>query len=272
MKTNNGIILDGNDLSTPEISNAGFHNSIYRGKSIGSYLTDGSLWIRISSGKFEDLFVGDYFDVTIDDISTRMLIAGFDIFLKVGDPADNATILTRHHAVIIPVKHLTDAAMSTLDDTTPLPYINTEMFTDILPSKAASLGNMIGESHVLSSTEYLTSSIDENAKNCMRPEIIGASNGCVYMTSKANLLSETELYGFMSFSSSGYENGMRCYGQLPLFRLNPRLIVSSTTLDSGYWLRNVASKKTYCLCYNSGEATRDIRTAIHGVRPRFIIG
>ena len=39
---------------------AGSHNALFRGKDITSYFNDRTLWSRISSGTFEDLFVGDY--------------------------------------------------------------------------------------------------------------------------------------------------------------------------------------------------------------------
>lgn len=51
------------DLTNKSV--AGYHNSIFRGKNVTSYLTDGTLFTRISSGSFEDLFVGDYIVKTI---------------------------------------------------------------------------------------------------------------------------------------------------------------------------------------------------------------
>ena len=39
--------------------NAGFHNSIFRGKNLGTSITS-EQWSAISSGTFDDLFIGDY--------------------------------------------------------------------------------------------------------------------------------------------------------------------------------------------------------------------
>ena len=77
----------------------------------------------------------------------------------------------------------------------------------------------------------------------------------------------------MSYSSSGYENNMVNYGQLPLFRLNPQKI---TTIDSlgnrdEYWLRNVAKTGYFCTVTEGQANFRNANNA-NGVRPRFIIG
>ena len=46
-------------------NNAGFHNSIYRGKNLTGVYTIEQICSRISNGTFDDLFIGDYFDITI---------------------------------------------------------------------------------------------------------------------------------------------------------------------------------------------------------------
>lgn len=263
MKTNNGLIFDENGLSSPDIDNAGFHNSIYRGKNITSYLTDGSLWTRISSGKFTDLFIGDYFNVTVNGTSRKMEIAAFDWFYNYG-----FIKLTKHHVVIIPETNLTDAAMNSSG--TSDGYAGSNMFTSILPTWAAHLETALGAAHVLQTSEYLTSSIDANAKNVMRPNLTGASNACTFKNSKANLLSETEVYGYLSYGSSGYECTMCNSAQLPLFRLNPSKILVN---DDYYWLRTIASSENFCHVNGiNGNAVSGTASRARGVRPRFVIG
>lgn len=267
MKTNTGLIFDKNDLSSPDIDNAGFHNSIYRGKNINSYLTDGSLWTRISSGKFTDLFIGDYIDVTIDGTSRRMEIAAFDWFYNYGK-----TKLTKHHVVIIPTTVLTGDQMNS-SATTSGGYVGSNMFTSILPVWAGHLETTLGAKHVLQTSECLTSSVDENAKNVMRPNLTGASNACAWTNSKANLLSETEVYGHLSCGSSGYECAMCNSNQLPLFRLNPSKILIVDEYFY-YWLRTIANSECFCVVtsYSGGKADPYNSTANEGVRPRFVIG
>lgn len=264
MRTNKGLIFDGNDLSSPDIDNAGFHNSIYRGKNITSYLTDGSLWTRISSGKFTDLFVGDYFNVTINGASHKMEIVAFDWFYNYG-PAK----LTQHHVVIIPATTLTNASMNS-SNTTSGGYVGSNMFNSVLPTWAGYLETALGSNHVLKTSEYLTSNIDSNAKNIMVPSLTGASNGCSWNSSKANLLSETEVYGYLSYGSSGYECMMCNSAQLPLFRLNPSKILVN---DNSYLLRTIASAFNFCMVTGvGGYASYTYASYEYGLRPRFVIG
>lgn len=269
MRTNNGLFFDGNDLSSPDIDNAGFHNSIYRGKDITSYLTDSSLWTRISSGKFTDLFIGDYFNVMLNGETVLMRIAAFDTFLKTG-----STAVTAHHVVIIPDVFLERAAMNNIGGTTGA-YTGTDMYKTVLPKWAGYLETALGASHVLQTSEYLTSKVDANAKNYIRPNLTGASNAGTWKAQKANLLSETEVYGYTSYSSSGYENSMVNYGQLPLFRLSSQKIIalSSNGDQKTYWLRNVASKDDFCLVDGSGYVGSSYSgSSGYAVRPRFVIG
>lgn len=257
MKTNNGLIFDKNGLSSPDIDNAGFHNSIYREKNITSYLTDGSLWTRISSGKFDDLFVGDYFNVTLNGTTFLMRVACCNPFKR---PAMNV-----NHIMIIPDKSLEDAAMNSTGETTG-GYVGSDMYKTVLPKWVGYLETALGATHVLSTKEWLTTSVDVNAKNVMRPSVSGASNKAEAKQQKANLLSETELCGYMSYSSSGYENDMIFYGQLPLFRLDRSKIIGE------YWLRNVASSTGFCTVSWDGSIGNGFSAYDHGVRPRFVIG
>ena len=107
-------------------ANAGFHNSIFRGKDVTSYFDDGSLFTRISSGNFNDLYVGDY--VIKNNIAWR--IAGFDVYYNKGNPNSG---LTTHHAIIVPDKHLLTAFMNDTD-TSVGGYAGSKMYTTTLPS------------------------------------------------------------------------------------------------------------------------------------------
>lgn len=88
--------------------NAGAHNSIYRGKNLGTTVTE-EQWEAISSGTFTDLYIGDYW--VIGGVNWR--IAAFDYYLNCGD-----TSFTKHHAVIVPDTCLYNAQMNTTNVTT----------------------------------------------------------------------------------------------------------------------------------------------------------
>ena len=60
--------------------NAGAHNSIFRGKNLGTAVT-AAQYAAIAAGTFDDLFVGDYW--VIGGVTYR--IAAFDYYLRCGD-------------------------------------------------------------------------------------------------------------------------------------------------------------------------------------------
>ena len=82
---------------------AGAHNSIYRGKNLGTSVT-AEQYKAISNGTFAGLYVGDYW--VISGVTYR--IAGFDYYLHNGD-----TDTTKHHAVIVPDENMGSAQMNT---------------------------------------------------------------------------------------------------------------------------------------------------------------
>ena len=89
-------------------NSAASHNGIYRGKNIGSYYSNGSLYTRISSGEFTDLYIGDYFTTSLTGVDITWRIAAFDPYLNKGDALD----VTSHHAAIVPDAPLTNAVMN----------------------------------------------------------------------------------------------------------------------------------------------------------------
>ena len=107
--------------------NAGFHNSICRGKDITAYLTNGSLWNRINGTNgyslFEDLYLGDYITAGGQDY----MIVDFDYYIRTGDSHD----LNVHHLVMMPTAGMSIPSGTVLYNTdataTPvtLEYINT---------------------------------------------------------------------------------------------------------------------------------------------------
>src|SRR3712207_6346154 len=82
---------------------AGPHNSIYRGKNLGTSVTEAQ-WKAIKAGTFKDLYIGDYW--TINGVTWR--IAAFDYYLHSGD-----TECTKHHVTIVPDDELYKAQMNT---------------------------------------------------------------------------------------------------------------------------------------------------------------
>ena len=97
-------------------NNAGSHNSIYRGKSLGSSVT-AAQYDAISDGTFAGLYIGDYW--TINEVSWR--IAAFDYWYGAGD-----TACTTHHALIVPDAAIaSNIAMNSTNITTMDPSTTT---------------------------------------------------------------------------------------------------------------------------------------------------
>ena len=99
-------------------ANAPSHNSIYRGKYLGSAVTSAQ-WTAIKNGTFDDLFVGDYW--TIGGVNWR--IAGFNYWYNTGD-----TNCTKNHAVIVPDSNLASCAMNSTNITTGA-YVGSDFYT-----------------------------------------------------------------------------------------------------------------------------------------------
>ena len=90
------------------LNNAGAHNSIYRGISLGTSVS-AAQYAAISAGTFEDMYIGDYW--TINSVVWR--IAAFDYYLTTGNTACNT-----HHVVIVPDTNLYTHVMNDTNITT----------------------------------------------------------------------------------------------------------------------------------------------------------
>lgn len=237
------------------INNAGFHNSIFRGKDVTAYHTDGTLYTRISSGEFDDLFVGDY--IKINNITWR--IAGFDIHLNKGDH-----VLTTHHAVIVPDSSLTSGAMNS-EGSAEGGYVASLVYQNDLPTVLTNYITPVFGDHIIEYRASLTNGINPTGYNRMGTND-GCSNSYSWYSRKLDLMDECEVYGSAIWSSSGFDCGS-AYTQLPLFALAPQYILS----DEPYWLKDVSTSHSYASVNASGMADGAWTGSFIGVRPRFFI-
>lgn len=103
----------GNILTAIGGNSAAFHNTIVRGKNVTTYLTDGSLWDRISGSNgyklFEDLYLGDYMTAG----GQEYMIVDFDYYIRCGDSHD----LKDHHLVMMPRSNMRIPAGTVLYNT-----------------------------------------------------------------------------------------------------------------------------------------------------------
>lgn len=240
-------------------NNAGAHNAIYRGKSLGSTVTTAQ-YAAIKAGTFDDLYIGDYW--TIGGVNYR--IAAFDYYLNSGD-----TNYTTHHVVIVPDTCLYNAQMhntssggweSGAANTTAGGYVGSDMYKSNLEQAKTTIKSAFS-GHVLKHRIYLTNAVAN-----------GRASGGAWCDSEVDLMCEQMVYGSGIFSPvSDGSNVPANYrvekSQLPLFQHEPSRICNR----AAWWLRDVITASNFASVGGYGNA--DYGDASHslGVRPAFCI-
>ena len=232
--------------------NAGSHNSVYRGKNLGSVLTDEQK-AQIDAGTFEDMYIGDYW--IINGITWR--IAHFDYWLNTGD-----TQCTKHHVVIVPDTNLYIAKMNDTNITTGA-YVGSKMYTENLEQAKTTINNAFGSANILNHRELLANAT--NATSDPSYETAG-----FWYDSTVELMTEEMVYGGVIFHNVEV-NGAIPYSytidktQLALFRLDPSKICNR----AGWWLRDVVSAVYFARVDFCGLANYSSASDTFGVRPAF---
>ena len=240
-------------------NNAGAHNAIYRGKSLGSTVTTAQ-YAAIKAGTFDDLYIGDYW--TIGGVNYR--IAAFDYYLNSGD-----TNCTTHHVVIVPDTCLYNAQMHNTSsgsyeggaaNTTAGGYVGSDMYKSNLEQAKTTIKSAFS-GHVLKHRIYLTNAVAN-----------GRASGGAWCDSEVDLMCEQMVYGSGIFSPvSDGSNVPANYrvekSQLPLFQHEPSRICNRAT----WWLRDVITASLFALVSTSGFASYGSASSSFGVRPAFCI-
>lgn len=239
-------------------NNAGAHNAIYRGKSLGSTVTTAQ-YAAIKAGTFDDLYIGDYW--TIGGVNYR--IAAFDYYLNSGD-----TSCTTHHVVIVPDTCLYNAQMHNTSsggyeggaaNTTTGGYVGSDMYKSNLEQAKTTIKSAFS-GHVLKHRIYLTNAVAN-----------GRASGGAWCDSEVDLMCEQMVYGSGIFSPvSDGSNVPANYrvekSQLPLFQHEPSRICNRAT----WWLRDVITASGFAIVARYGGASYGASNSL-GVRPAFCI-
>jgi len=228
------------------VDGAGFHNSIYRGKDLGTSVTP-EQYARIADGTFEDMYIGDYWTIN----GTTYLIAAFNYYYNTGD-----TRLTTNHITLVPAGSLYTHHMNPTQ-TTEGGYVGSEMYTTGLDQAKTKIhADFAG--HVLTHRKYLSNAVSD-----------GQASGAAWFDSDVELMNEVMVCGSVM-------DGKAVYGrfnigieksQLPLFTLRPDLL----NIRTYWWLRDVSSERTFAAIYNAGETYSINASLACGVRPVFSI-
>ena len=245
------------------------HNAIPRNVSIQKYFDDGTLYDRIYSGTFEDLFIGDWWNAGYGGVNMIFRIAGFDTLIGTGD-----TQLTTHHAVIVPDESFELCMMNKADTTVggyKGSYANKTVIGDPATSGGTSTVNQKLYStfgrHLLTTRELLTTSVDADATAVRSAGGYGSSNGWEWTSCQAILMSEVELLGTHVAGSSALDDGVSNM-QLPLFRTMPYTI---NYHSYNMWLRSISHNGYFCMCGENHYLATGLATRQCWVRPRFVI-
>ena len=243
-----GLQTDIDSVRNVLADGAAAHNCIYRGKNLGTSVTE-EQYAAISSGKFTDLYIGDYW--VINGVTYR--IAAFDYYYNCGD-----TNFTKHHVVIVPDTSLYKAQMNTGNVTTG-GYTGSAMYKSNLAQAKTTIKAAFGSAHVLTKRELLTNAVNGNTPS-----------GWAWFDSDVELMNEVQAYGSVAWGAhdgNGY-NVASGDGQFPLFMFDRTKLHNR----EDYWLRDVSSATNFSIVGSNGRADNSNASGSIGVRPAFCIG
>lgn len=226
------------------VDGAGFHNSIYRGKNLGTSVTP-EQWANIANGSFKDLYIGDYWTIN----GTTYLIAAFNYYYNTGD-----TRLTTNHITLVPAGGLYTRRMNPTH-TAEGGYAGSEMYTTGLDQAKTKI-HADFPGHVLTHRRRLSGAVSD-----------GQASGSVWVDSDVELMNEVMAFGTAVAGKGSQFNIGTEKSQLPLFALRPDLL----NVRSRWWLRDVCSETRFAAVHSSGVAMPDYPGAARDVRPVFSI-
>ena len=252
-KTDPVLIDDLNDnmdiLDDLFADGAGFHNSIYRGKNLGTSVT-AEQYARIADGTFKDMYIGDYWIIN----GVQYIIAAFNYYYNTGD-----ILLTQNHVTLVPGDPLYTHVMNDTD-TTEGGYVGSKMYTEGLAQAKSMIRSAFG-GHVVMHRRYLSNATSD-----------GQASAGLWFDSDIELMNEAMVFGGRVNGSA--RNGLHDIGmekvQLPLFKFRHDLIHNLITIKT-WWLRDVCSASYFAFVNGTGVADRYSASSLFGVRPVFSI-
>lgn len=239
-----------NTINAIATTGAGAHNAIYRGKYLGSAVTEAQ-YAAIAAGTFEDMYIGDYW--TIGGVNYR--IAAFDYYYRTGD-----TSCDTHHITLVPDGNMYTHVMNDTNVTTGA-YVGSKMYTEGLTQAKTTINSAFGEAHILNHRQYLQNAVTD-----------GYASGGSWYDSTVELMTEQNVYGGKVFGNQLNGTALpNSYtvdkSQYPLFAFRPDMISNR----AWFWLRDVVSASGFALVYANGFAYSTNASHAYGVRPAFSI-
>lgn len=227
-------------------SDAGLHNSLYRGKNLGSTFTSAQR-TAINEATFADMYLGDYW--SIGNVNYR--IAAFDYYFNRGTNA--------HHVVIVPDSTIGSAVAAHSSNDTSGGYVATTMHTTTLPSMLSTIEDAFGENYILGRTATLSSTMEAGAVTGVVTETVK-----IELPTMGNCLGRGVLYD--ATSACNDEDSI----QFPLFAYAPRFIRTS---GARFWVRDLYGASSMYAINTTGNLIRRVLTESSNqrVRPVFCV-
>ena len=265
-------------------------------KDITSYYEDGTLWKRLEGtggySLYQDIYVGDYFKmsrvISANNPDSSLQLTGTDwvTIASIGGLAYNGDNIkfAQNHLVMVPGKgfmgnqHFGRSRMNSTN-TTDGGYKASEMNTKVLGAIATTGSIAVGATinqqlyaefgtHLKKTRELVTNKINNTGINRSGSNS-GCSNGWEWIDAQAILMSEVEVYGSITWSSSGFDTGNANH-QFELFANSESAISNYSATQN--WLKDVASAVDFCYCSSGGFSKyQPASNARCYVRPRFVI-
>ena len=258
-------------------------NGLYRGKNLGELGSETEwaafleryqvpLGLFVTADKSDALYLGDY--VTIKNAgvySGEWMIAGFNTHKNVGDNLDAVDGVSNagsvNHIAMIPrgAGFAYGTPMNSTS-TTANGYAGSAMYTHLRETAVPALAGSLGK-RLLTRRESLTTAVDANAKAPGYSGWVGAANSTAWRSSRAELMSEMQVYGSAVWGGA-YDTG-GSYEKLPVFNF----VTPVAFGRHDFWLRSVASIEHFAGCDSQGAAAAHpaYGTWIY-VRPLIMVG
>ncbi|MBO7043814.1 hypothetical protein J6W34_04675 [bacterium] len=278
------MICCGENSYPPRYTN---HNNVNTCKNLLQKYTLDELSAMISSGNFDDIYVGDYIDMVMTSNhgteetpnyvteKVRWLVAAINYYKN----RCNTTITDNHIVLVAETCFYGFAKMNTTA-TTAGGFASSSMYLTTLPMYDTAITNAFGSNHVLEYEQILTVQTNTTAPSMAGSNFIGCSSNRANATGATNyphktklcLMNEIQVIGTKSGSSSYLDIGMN-NTQFPIFKQMPEKIycrrITSTTRVN-YWLSDVFSENLFGYINNNAVVSGRITTTSYAIRPYFL--
>ena len=224
------------------------HNRVNTCKNLLQKYTLEQLSSMISSGNFDDIYVGDYIEMKMtSDYGTekvRWLVADIDYFYGKTDVP-----ITDHHIVLLAEDCFKDLNRINSNNTTTGGFAGCEIYTTTLPKYDTAIINAFGASHILSYHQLLTIANNDTIPSMAGDNFSGASSNWGWADGAGTnphittLMLMTDIQVSTKVISSSYFDTGINNSQFSLFRELPEKILCGRGFNA-----KIEKNNAYFLC------------------------